>query len=291
MCTKKIFTTFLLILLSLYSRAQYFENNYLSINIPEGWEINKQDMPAIDAEIVVFLNKGEEIYNLGMVVGMDKYMDAKSVIDNEQSTNAMISMFQDVKIYESRASKFMGRPAFTKDFDAKFEGVQFKGAFYTFEMGNSSIIIIGAYKIGKKSDLPTIWRSITWKEHDSNMRKFSNMREELESLIEIMNSSLQQNSQITNGEQLESLRLEENTDCVVFKYKLLTIEKSNLTNEDVENVAETIRTNMINNIHEVAKTVPLFQRLMDAQYILKIEYSDKNDESLFSVKIVPDDYN
>ena len=265
---KTLFTSLLLLCVSICTRAQFFENNYLSINIPEGWEINKQSMAAIDAEIVVFVNTGEEIYNLGMVMGMDRYMDAKSAIDHAQFSDVMTSMFQDVKIHKSRASKFMGHSAYTKDFEAKLEGAPFKGAFYTFDLGNSSIFVIGAYKVGKKSDLPTIWRSITWKEHDSSARKFSSIREEL-----------------------ESLRLEENTDCVVFKYKLLTIVKSNLANADMGTVTETIRTNMISRIREGAKTVPFFKRLMDAQYILKFEYFDKNGEPLCTIKIVPDDYN
>lgn len=291
MCTKTLFMSFLLLCVSIYARAQYFENNYLSINIPEGWEIDRRNIAAIDAEIVVFLNTGEEIYNIGMVMGMDRYMDAKSVINNNQFSNIMTSMFQDVKVYESRASKFMGRSAFTKDFEAKLDGVQFKGAFYTFDQGNSSIFIIGAYKVGKKSDLPIIWRSVTWKEHDSSVRKFSSMREELESLVELMNNSLRQNPQITNGEKFESIYLEEGIDCVVFRYKLLEIENSSLADANMEAAAETIRNNMINGIHEMAKTIPLFKRLMDAQYILKFEYVDKNGEPLCTIKIVPDDYN
>ena len=115
---KKLFTSFLFLCVSICTRAQYFENNYLSINIPEGWEINKQNMAAIDAEIVVFVNTGEEIYNLGMVMGMDRYMDAKSAIDHAQFSDIMTSMFQDVKIQESRASKFMGHSAYTKDFES-----------------------------------------------------------------------------------------------------------------------------------------------------------------------------
>lgn len=291
MFRKIFFTAFFILCVSICAKAQYFENNYLSINIPEGWEINKQDMAAIDAEIVVFLNTGEEVYNIGMVMGMDRYMDAKSVIDNGQFSDIMTSMFQDVKVHESRASKFMGRQAFTKDFEAKLDGVQFKGAFYAFDLGNSSIIIIGAYKVGKKSDLPSIWRSITWKDHDSGARKFSSIREELESLVEIMNKSLQLNPQIKEGEQLESLRLEENTDCIVFKYKLLSIENSSFANADMEIVTESIRTNMISRIHKVAKTILLFRRLMDAQYIFKFEYFDKNGEPFCTVKVVPDDYN
>lgn len=291
MFRNKLFTVFLLFCISMCAKSQCFENNYLSINIPEGWEINKQDMAAIDAEIVVFANTGEEIYNIGMIMGMDRYMDAKSAIDYNQFTDIMTSMFQDVKVDKSRASKFMEHPAYTKDFEAKLEGAPFKGALYTFDLGNSSIIVIGAYKVGKKSDLPTIWRSVTWKEHDSSSRKFSSIREELESLIEVMNNSLQQHPQITDGERLESLRLEENTDCVVFKYTLLAIEKSSLANADMGTVSESIRTNMVSRIHEVAKTVPLFKRLMDAQYILKFEFFDKNSEPLCTIKIVPDDYN
>ena len=91
---KTLFTSLLLLCVSICTRAQFFENNYLSINIPEGWEINKQDMAAIDAEIVVFVNTGEEIYNTGMVMGMDRYMDAKSVIDYAQ--------FLDIDFYVSR---------------------------------------------------------------------------------------------------------------------------------------------------------------------------------------------
>ena len=288
---KTLFTSLLLLCVSICTRAQFFENNYLSIDIPEGWEINKQNMAAIDAEIVVFANTGEEIYNLGMVMGMDRYMDAKSAIDHAQFSDIMTSTFQDVKIHESKASKFMGHSAYTKDFEAKLKGTPFKGALYTFDLGNSSIIVIGAYKVGKKSDLPAIWKSITWKEHDSSARKFSSIREELESLVEIMNKSLQQHPQITDGEQLESLRLEENSDCVVFKYKLVAIEKSSLANADMGTVTETIKANMITRIHEVAKTAILFKRLMDAQYILKFEYFDKNAEPLCTIKIVPDDYN
>ena len=134
---KTLFTSLLLLCVSICTRAQFFENNYLSINIPEGWEINKQNMAAIDAEIVVFVNTGEEIYNIGMVMGMDRYMDAKSAIDYAQFSDLMTYMFQDVKIHESRASKFMGHSAYTKDFDAKLDGAPFKGALYTFDLGNS----------------------------------------------------------------------------------------------------------------------------------------------------------
>ena len=106
-----------------------------------------------------------------------------------------------------------------------------------------------------------------------------------------MNNSLQQNPQVTDGEKLESLRLEDNTDCIVFKFKLLAVVKSSLANADMGTLTETIRTNMISRIHEGVKTVPLFKRLTDAQYIFKFEYFDKNGEPLWTIKVVPDDYN
>lgn len=290
MNNKKLFLSLVLFVVSLFAYAQHFENNYLSIDIPNGWEIDKQDVPAIDAEIVVFLNTGGDIYNVGMVMGMDKYMDAQSTIDYEPFVKTITAMFQDVKISESRKSNFLGRSAYTKDFEALLNGNKFRGALYTIEIGYSSIIIIGAYKVGCKSNLPAIWRSITWKEHDSNARKFSNMREELESLVEVMNQSLQTNTVVNDGVKFISLRLEDNADCVIFKYQLVDVDGSAIDESALMPIMESVKKEMLNNLHTMSSQILVFKRLMDAQYIFKAEYVDKNNNPLYTVKIVPDDY-
>ena len=184
----------------------------------------------------------------------------------------------------------MGKPCQSVDFDTQIDNAKFKGAAYAFNEGECSIISIGCYKVGVKSNLPQIWRSIQWKQHKRNPNKYKNLREEIQAFADALTKMWQQNPVISNGEQAVSLALEDGEDCLVYTYRLTEYAKSQFNEAQLSYMQENIRKNIIPILKNQASQAELIRRCMDEEYVFKYIYQDKDGEFLCSVKITPDDY-
>ena len=66
---KKYLILLLMGILPYLSLAQNkVENSYLSITVPPGWHVQKQDMPGTKMELLNFFNDGPILYNMGIIV-------------------------------------------------------------------------------------------------------------------------------------------------------------------------------------------------------------------------------
>lgn len=59
---KKTIFCLLICFISNMANAQKYENSYLTINIPEGWDVENMDVPGVGMEAVIFTNNGIDIY-------------------------------------------------------------------------------------------------------------------------------------------------------------------------------------------------------------------------------------
>lgn len=280
--------SFVFSLLNVCAQKKY-ENSYLSMTIPDGWEVQNMDVPGANMELLSFFNSGSQLYNIGMVMGIEQMQDPSYVLQNQMNLRSNI-LFKEAKFGSIHKSTFMGKPAQSVDFETTIDNVSFKGAAYAFNEGGCSLLSIGCYKVGAKSNLPQIWRSIKWKQHQRNESKFKTLREELLQYTTALNDLWSRSPLISNGEQAISMQLEENEDCLVYTYRLIEIERSQFTDEQLSYLQNTIRENLIPMLKSQASQAELLRRCMEEQYVFKYIYQDKNGEFLCSVKVVPDDY-
>lgn len=287
---KKIYFSIMVLFISLSMYAQKkYENSYLSMNIPSGWEVQDMDIPGANMEMLYFYNSGTSVYNMGMVIGIEQMQDPAYILQTQMDLRINL-LFKNAKFGTIHESSFMGKPAQSVDFDTTLGGVSFKGAAYAFNEGNCSVMSIGCYKVGVKSNLPQIWRSIQWKQHTRDMGKYKNLREEVEAFASAITKMWQGASAISNGEQAISLTLEDGEDCLVYTYRLVDFSKSQFTDEQLAYMQETVRTSLISTIKAQASQTELVKRCMDEEYVFKYNYQDKDGEFLCSIKITPDDY-
>ena len=152
-------------------------------------------------------------------------------------------------------------------------------------------MIIGCYKVGVKSNLPQIWKSIQWKKVNRTA-SYKTLREEVQDYCVAMNELLSKNTLSATGEeQVISFELEEGQDCLIYTYKLLTLDKNDYTEEQINLMRNFVREAVIPEVKKMGGQTELIKRCMQNDYIFKYVYLDKNDEFFYSVKITPDDYN
>lgn len=291
MCNMKRFLSSLFISVIVFSvnAQKKYENSYLSMNIPTGWEVQNMDVPGANMELLYFYNSGASVYNMGMVIGIEQMQDPAYILKTQMELRANI-IFKEATFGSIHKSTFMGKPCQSVDFDTQIDNAKFKGAAYAFNEGECSIISIGCYKVGVKSNLPQIWRSIQWKQHKRNPNKYKNLREEIQAFADALTKMWQQNPVISNGEQAVSLALEDGEDCLVYTYRLTEYAKSQFNEAQLSYMQENIRTNIIPILKSQASQAELIRRCMDEEYVFKYIYQDKDGEFLCSVKITPDDY-
>lgn len=266
-----------------------YENSYLSMNIPNGWEVQNMDVPGANMELLYFYNSGATVYNMGMVIGVEQLQKPDYILQTQMELRANL-IFKNATFGEIHKSSFMGKPAQSVDFSTTIDNVKFKGAAYAFNEGECSILSIGCYKVGTKSNLPQIWRSIQWKQHKRDANKYKNLREEIQAFADAITNMWKQTPIISKGEQAISLTLEDGEDCLVYTYRLVDFSKSQFTDEQLTYMQENIRTNIIPILKAQASQAELIKRCMNEEYVFKYIYQDKDGEFLCSVKVTPDDY-
>lgn len=267
---------------------QVLENSYLSINVPDGWEAQKMDVPDATIEMVYFCNKGESLYNMGFIYGLEQEQDPSLALQT-QIDNRSNLIFSEAQFDKIRPSVFMGKKAMTVDFSTSVNNEKFMGAAYAFNENQCTIIIIGCYKVGVKSNLPQIWRSIHWKKINKKT-KYGSLREELEAFTNGVNKLLSATTADNEDQQTLSITLAANEDCLEYKFRLLKIDKNDYSDEDIEGMKSNVRTSMPAVILQISEKTPLIKKCLDANYSFKYIFYDKNDNFLYAVKITPDNY-
>jgi hypothetical protein len=113
----------------------------------------------------------------------------------------------------------------------------------------------------------------------------------LENFTSDYNNLLKSNAIIKEGEQIISITLEENEDCLVYTYKLVNISISDFSEESIKTFQSIVRPNLINMFKQIASQTELIKRCEEENYVFKCLYFDKDDNFITSIKITPDDYN
>ena len=285
---KKTLTIIATLLFALSTYAQkVVENNIMSINVPDGWKV--EEINAAGAQCVTFYNTGDVVYNIGLIVGIEVFLDPQAMITAQIKDESSV-VFKGATIGEFYPTTFMGKKAYSANFENTINGVFYKGAIYAFNEGEKTIGCIGAYMPGHKSRLPEIWRSIKWKEGKMSNSAGMSLEEETRNFINTFGPLWKKNPPTADGEQLLSMRFEEDgKPCVVYIKKILNTSKSAIPEENMEAVTKKIKANLIPSMKGNINTSKLFSRWVEAGYDFKYEYYDMNDELFFIIPISSED--
>lgn len=265
-----------------------FENSYFTINLPNGWDCQRIDDASVHMEGVEFNNTGD-MYNIGMLLGIENVQDPKSALQNQITIKESNPLFVNATFGDVHPSVFMGKKCQSFDFDTTVDGKHFKGAAYSFNEGGCTVIVIGSYKVGTKSNLPQVWRTIKWKQH-KKVEHYGSLREEMADYCKGLNAMLAQKQLVAQGTQTVSIEQMPYEDCIVYTYALLDYSKDQFTAEQINNMRDYYRTEMVDNqLKAMAQQDELVKRCIDAGYSFKFVILDKNKDFLYDVKVTPNE--
>lgn len=129
---KKYFILLLMGILPYLSLAQNkVENSYLSITVPPGWHVQKQDMPGTKMELLNFFNDGPILYNMGIIVGIEQIQNPKAALEMQMSIQNN-PLFHNATFGEIHPAAFMGKSTMSVDFSNTIDGIHYNGAAYAF---------------------------------------------------------------------------------------------------------------------------------------------------------------
>lgn len=282
---KKILAITLTLLASMTVSAQKtVENSFLSINVPQGWEVHKEDISGVECEAVGFNNTGTHIYNVGVVHGFDYKMDPVYLIKNQLSSNSNIYLI-DATVGEIHPATFMGKDVYAADFQNKVKGNMYKGTIYAFNEGDATIMCFGAYTPGRKSRLPEIWKSIKWKKRVAKKSKFKNLEEETASYTKSLDSLLKKEPCIADGEQFLGISFVEESRCVVYENKALDFDGNSIPEENKPAFVASVKEKLVQTQKETVKNSSLFAKWVNAGYKFRYLYYDMNGKLLCDITI------
>lgn len=287
---KKYLILLLMGILPYLSLAQNkVENSYLSVTVPPGWHVQKQDMPGTKMELLNFFNDGPILYNMGIIVGIEQIQNPKAALEMQMSIQNN-PLFHNATFGEIHPATFMGKNTMSVDFSNTIDGINYNGAAYAFNENECTLLVIGCYKVGNKSNLPQIWRSITWKKHQRSASNYESLHEELQAYCKATNENLKKNPIISNGVKFVSLNVANDEDCLIYTYQLLNADKTKTTPESLQSAADNLRPVMLQEIKNLANNAEYVRRCMDSNYTFKYYYYDKNGNFLISITLKPEDY-
>ena len=263
------------------SNSKKFENSYLSMNIPDGWEIQTPEVPGLGMELLVFTNSGA-LHNMGMIIGFEQQIDPKAALQAQIDAKNNL-FFANADFGEIHTSTFMGKKAETVDFSTVFMNTQLKGAAYAFKSGDCSIIAVGGYKPGVKSNLPQIWRSIQWKEHKKKV--YASLQEELTTFVTAFNERIQKTPIDYGDGQLTGVACDTNKKCLIYKLRIPSLSRFDFTEEQIKQMQAKMQILGVSFAKEAVNGSELIQKCVNDNYSLRYDIYDKGDNFLYNVLV------
>lgn len=285
---KKVVTLVFCALMMLSAAAQeVFENSYLTMRVPKGWNIQNMEVGNGLMEMVWFAKEGIVVNNIGVLVGTAQEIEPDMMIATFRLMDN--PLFTGADFGETSNSNFMGYPAKMMNYANTINGVYYKGALYVFKKDNCTLCAIGAYREGFPSDLPQIWRSIQWKKYKRS-QKYSSLAEEVRANVDAMNATLSLAEQTMLGVSVVAYEFTENPYCYGCLLRMNEIDMDDLSTEELDVFRTGIREALPTVLETAAQGSELMRRCMDAGYNFKYVYFDKNNKELLNVTLTPDDY-
>lgn len=285
---KKVVTLVFCALMMLSAAAQeVFENSYLTMRVPKGWNIQNMELGNGMMEMVSFAKEGITVNNFGVLVGTAQEIEPNMMIATFRLMDNPI--FTGADFGETCNSNFMGYPAKMMNYANTINGVYYKGALYVFKKDNCTLCAIGAYREGFPSDLPQIWRSIQWKKY-KRTQKYSSLAEEVRAFVDAMNASLTLGEQTMLGVSVVAYEFTENPYCYGCHLRINEVDMDDLSTAELEACRTMLRGALPGAIEVAAQTSDLVRRCIDAGYNFKYVYFDKNNKELLNVTLTPDEY-
>lgn len=261
------------------------ENNFLSVKIPSNWVGGNLNMADTSMEVMYMQDAESNCYNIACVVGMKMKLDPTAML-NQIIKDRNINILKEAKFKPFRSTIFMSKKAITSDFESKLDGEIWRGAIYAFNEGDASTItVIAGYKVGVKSKLPEIWRSITWKSFEMSDA------EKIEANINIYNAGLKGGKKIAENIELVSVQKAKKFNILEFTYKLTNIDKDKFNLGLFQKNIENGKSAFVSDLFEQAKTQDVIKYCMQNNYRFHYIYTDKNSDILYILEIEPEDYN
>ena len=261
------------------------ENNFLSVKIPSNWVGGNLNMADTSMEVMYMQDAESKCYNIACVVGMKMKLNP-TVMLNQIIKDRNINILKEANFKLFRSTIFMSKKAITSDFESKLDGEIWRGAIYAFNEGDASTItVVAGYKVGVKSKLPEIWRSITWKSFEMSEA------EKMEANINIYNAGLKGGKKIAENIELVSVQKAKKFNILEFTYKLTNIDKDKFNLALFQKNIENGKSAFVSDLFEQAKTQDVIKYCMQNNYRFHYIYTDKNSDILYILEIEPEDYN
>lgn len=96
---------------------------------------------------------------------------------------------------------------------------------------------------------------------------------------------------VDGGAKIVSMNIDDNDkNCLVTNYSLIEFEKSQFSKEQIEQMREIVRNQMLNGqLQQIASQSEALKRWLDSGYLFKYNVYDKNMEYMYSVTVSPNE--
>lgn len=261
------------------------ENNFLTVKIPSDWIGGNRNIANTSMEVMYMQDAESKCYNMAYVMGMKMKLDPSAML-NQFIKDRNVNILKEATFKPFRSTIFMSKKAITSDFESKLDGEIWRGAIYAFNEGDASTItIVAGYKVGVKSKLPEIWRSITWKSFEMSDA------EKIEERINLFNASIKGGKKIAENIELVSVQKAKKFNILEFTYKLTNIDKDKFNLGLFQKNIENGKSAFVSDLFEQAKTQDVIKYCMQNNYRFHYICTDKNCNILYILEIEPEDYN
>lgn len=267
------------------SNSKKIENGYLSMNVPEGWEVDTPEIPGMGIEMLVFVNSGT-LHNMGMVIGIEQRVDPKAALEAQMESKSNV-LFANASFGDIYPTTFMGKKAEAVDFSTDFMNTHLKGAAYAFKSGECSVIAIGCYKPGVKSSLPQVWRSIQWKEHKK--KTYASLKEELSTYITTFNRQLKKSPVGFQDGQLTGMACDTEKKCIIYSLRLQALSRFDYTEEQINQMKNNMQAMGVSIVKQAVASSDLLQRCAKDNYSFRYDMYDKGDNFMYCVLVTADE--
>lgn len=277
---KKILISLCLLIVSVSVFAQesteVFENDYFSVELPNGWIGQEVDTPLPNAKFSFFINSEED--KICFIFVFNGIVDSNHVLKSATS-----SLLKDATSGNIYSTTFNGKNADAVDIAGTFENEKKKGTTYLMHYNNNSIIIVDLHGEQTTSNSKELWNSLKFKNYT---KSYSTFEEELKDFVTTMNNA----NKFKGKESItDTISYDITKRQIIVGEKVNSLSKGNISTSKIDFLKKNMKRWVSKELNDPTPFHDIVKRALNKGYILKYNVYDKDLKFIFNVYITAND--
>lgn len=277
---KKILISLCLLIVSVSVFAQesteVFENDYFSVELPNGWIGQELDAPLPNFKMYFFINSEED--KISFIYVFNGIADSNKVLKYIAS-----SLLKDATSGNIYTTTFNGKNADAVDIAGTFENEKKKGTTYLIHYNNNSIIIVDLHGEQTTSNSKELWNSLKFKNYTKSYLTFE---EELKDFVTTMNNA----NKLKGKESItDTIGCDFTKKQIIAGEKVNSLSKSNISTLKIDILKKFVKRLVSKELNDPTPFHDIVKRALNKGYTLKYNVYDKDLKFIFNFYITAND--